>query len=54
MGSRDCGFAEFNVSAELLAPRGELKALAMGKRDTQALTGWRREAIGTRLLGAIG
>jgi hypothetical protein len=41
------------VSAEVLAPRGELKALAMGKRDTHALTGWRCHEIGTRLLEAV-
>jgi ribonuclease D len=45
---------ELNVSAEILAPRGELKALAMGMRESHALTGWRREEIGTRLLEAIG
>jgi hypothetical protein len=42
------------VSPEILAPRGELKALAMGKRDSHALTGWRRQEIGTRLLELIG
>jgi len=54
--------AELNVSAEILATRGELKALAIGTRgtgasalrDVHALTGWRREEIGTRLLQAIG
>jgi ribonuclease D len=50
----DAHAAELGVSAEILAPRGELKSLAMGSRDTHALTGWRREEIGTRLLGAIG
>ncbi|MDP9088819.1 MAG: ribonuclease D [Pseudomonadota bacterium] len=45
--------AELQVSAEVLAPRGELKALAMGKRDTHALSGWRREEIGTRLLESL-
>ncbi len=45
--------AELAVSAELLAPRGELKALAMGKRDTHAMTGWRRAEIGERLLDAL-
>jgi ribonuclease D len=50
----DSRAAELGVSAEILAPRGELKALAMGKRDTHALAGWRREEIGTRLLDAIG
>jgi ribonuclease D len=50
----DSRAAELKVSGEILAPRGELKALAMGKRDAHALTGWRREEIGTRLLDAIG
>jgi ribonuclease D len=49
---------ELAVSPEILAPRGELKALAMGTRagavrETHALTGWRREEIGTRLLDAM-
>jgi len=44
---------ELQISAEVLAPRGELKALAMGAQQTHALTGWRREEIGTRLLAAI-
>ena len=46
----DARAAELQVSAELLAPRGELKALAMGKRDSHALAGWRRGQIGERLL----
>jgi ribonuclease D len=50
--------AELGISAEILAPRGEIKALAMGARagalrDSHALTGWRRAEIGTRLLDAI-
>ena len=49
----DARAAELRVSAELLAPRGELKALAMGRRDTDALTGWRRQEIGERLLAAL-
>jgi ribonuclease D len=49
----DARAAELQVSAEVLAPRGELKALAMGKRDSHALTGWRRQEIGTRLLALI-
>jgi ribonuclease D len=49
----DARAAELQVSAEVLAPRGELKALAMGKRDTHALGGWRRQEIGTRLLAAL-
>jgi ribonuclease D len=55
----DTRAAQLNISAELLAPRGELKALAMGARngaprDSHALTGWRREEIGSRLLEALG
>jgi ribonuclease D len=50
----DARAAELEVSAEVLAPRGELKALAMGRRDTHALTGWRLKEIGSRLLAAIG
>jgi ribonuclease D len=45
--------AELGVSAEILAPRGELKALAMGKRDAQALSGWRLKEIGEKLLEAV-
>ena len=44
---------ELGVSAEILAPRGELKALAMGSRTSPALSGWRREEIGERLLAAL-
>ncbi len=49
----DARAAELQVSAEVLAPRGELKALAMGRRDTHAMKGWRRDEIGTRLLVAL-
>jgi ribonuclease D len=49
----DARAAELQVSPEVLAPRGELKALAMGKRDTHALTGWRLQEIGTQLLAAM-
>jgi ribonuclease D len=49
----DARAAELQISAEVLAPRGELKALAMGRRDTHALKGWRREEIGTLLLAAL-
>jgi ribonuclease D len=49
----DARAQELGVSAEILAPRGEIKALAMGARDTQALTGWRRAEIGDRLLAAL-
>ncbi len=55
----DSRAAELNVSPEILASRGELKALAMtplarSLREAHALKGWRREEIGTRLLEAIG
>jgi ribonuclease D len=55
----DARAAELGLSAEILAPRGELKALVLSARagtlrESHALTGWRREEIGTRLLEAIG
>ncbi len=50
----DARAAELRVSAEILAPRGELKSLVFGARNTHALSGWRREEIGTRLLDAVG
>jgi ribonuclease D len=50
----DARAAELQVSPEILAPRGELKALAMGKRDSHALVGWRRQEIGMRLLELLG
>ena len=46
--------AELGIHAEILAPRGEIKALAMGERDVQSLGGWRRGVIGEKLLEAIG
>jgi ribonuclease D len=49
----DARAAELQVSAELLAPRGELKALSLGRRDTDALMGWRRQEIGERLLAIL-
>jgi ribonuclease D len=49
----DARAAALNISAEVLAPRGELKALALGKRDSPALAGWRREEVGTLLLNAL-
>ena len=49
----DARAAELQISAEVLAPRGELKALAMGKRDTHAMSGWRLAEIGTRLQAGL-
>jgi ribonuclease D len=50
----DARAATLGVSAEILAPRGELKALAMGDRTVPSLEGWRREEIGKELLEALG
>ncbi|HEX3948306.1 MAG TPA: ribonuclease D [Steroidobacteraceae bacterium] len=55
----DARAAELQVSAEVLAPRGELKALAVAKlagapHDSRALNGWRREEIGNRLAAELG
>jgi ribonuclease D len=49
----DARAAELVVSPEVLAPRGELKALALGRRDTDALSGWRREIVGLALLADL-
>lgn len=49
----DVRAAQLEVSAEVLAPRGELKALALGRRDLPALAGWRRPEIGEALLAAL-
>jgi ribonuclease D len=50
----DTRAAELGVSPELLAPRGELKALALGRRSSPVLTGWRRDAVGELLLPHLG
>jgi ribonuclease D len=49
----DARAAELNISAEVLAPRGELKALALGRRDSPALSGWRLQEVGTALLNVL-
>jgi ribonuclease D len=49
----DARAAELKVSAEVLAPRGDLKSLAMGRRDSHALSGWRLQEIGARLLACL-
>src|SRR6201992_4536617 len=54
----DARASELSVSGEVLAPRGELKALAMGTlagslRFTRALAGRRKQEIGDRLLAAL-
>jgi len=50
----DAKAGSLGVSAEILCPRGELKSLAMGRRDVPALGGWRRKEIGDALLEALG
>jgi len=45
--------AELGVSPEILATRGELKAMVMTGSETAAQRGWRRGEIGERLLTAL-
>jgi ribonuclease D len=52
-GVVDSHAAALSISPEILATRGELKALAIGDRDVPALTGWRRAEIGEKLLAAF-
>ena len=52
-GLVDARAKELQVSAEVLAPRGEIKSIALGGRDTPALSGWRAQEIGGRLLEAL-
>jgi ribonuclease D len=49
----DARAAQLGVSAEILAPRGELRALAMGKPQSHVETGWRRAEIGAALRAAL-
>ena len=52
-GVVDAHAAALGISPEILATRGEIKALAIGNRDVPALTGWRRAEIGEKLLAAL-
>jgi ribonuclease D len=52
-GVVDARARELNLSAEVLAPRGEIKAIALGRRDSGAMSGWRRAQIGEALLDAL-
>jgi ribonuclease D len=45
--------SELRIEPEVLATRRELAAIARGARDLPVLTGWRRAAVGDRLLAAI-
>jgi ribonuclease D len=49
----DARAAELQLSPEVLAPRGELKSLAMGQRESHALSGWRLAEVGAKLLAAV-
>jgi len=49
----DSRAAELSVSSEVLATRGELKAMVMNGGETSALRGWRRAEIGERLLAEL-
>jgi ribonuclease D len=44
---------ELQISAEVLAPRGEIKAIALGARDSLAFQGWRAGQIGDALREAL-
>jgi ribonuclease D len=52
-GVVDAHAATLAISVEILATRGELRALALGARDVAALKGWRRAEIGEKLLAAL-
>lgn len=45
--------AELSLSPEVLATRRDLEQLAEGRRDGPLLNGWRRAAVGERLLAAL-
>lgn len=49
----DARAAALAINAEVLAPRGELKSMALGNQATGCTVGWRREVIGTELLAAL-
>jgi ribonuclease D len=46
--------ARLGISPELLATRRDIEALVMGRADPAVLQGWRRGAIGERLLAVAG
>ncbi len=45
--------SELQLSPEILATRRDLERMAEGGEDVAVLRGWRREAIGARLLAAL-
>jgi ribonuclease D len=44
---------ELGIAPEILATRRQMERLVGGARDGSVLSGWRREVIGERLLGAL-
>ena len=44
---------ELGIAAEVVAPRKELAAIMSGERDVRALSGWRREIVGERILELV-
>jgi ribonuclease D len=49
----DARAAALGISAEILAPRGELRALSTGKRHSHVETGWRFAEVGAALREAL-
>ncbi|MFZ1907186.1 MAG: hypothetical protein WAU56_17520, partial [Steroidobacteraceae bacterium] len=45
--------AELAIAPEVLATRRDLEQLAAGLEDAAVLRGWRRAAVGERLLAAL-
>jgi len=45
--------AELAIQPEVLATRRELAALARGELDVPAMSGWRREAVGEKLVAVL-
>jgi ribonuclease D len=41
------------LAAELIAPKKELSAAMLGKRDSRVFRGWRRELVGEDLIGIL-
>jgi len=46
--------ARLGIAPEVLATRRDVEALAQGARDNALTRGWRRDAIGEKLLAALG
>ena len=44
---------ELGITAEIIAPRKELAAAALGERQSRVFSGWRRDIVGQQLLDMI-